>query len=62
MKELKSVAMSFRVSPRFKEYLAEAAAQERRSQANFLEQLVFDYCEQNNVAPKSTKKQKRSAQ
>lgn len=62
MKELKSVAMSFRVSPRFKECLAKAAAQVRRSQANFLEQLLFDYCEQHNLDPKFTKKQKRDAQ
>lgn len=62
MKELKNVAMSFRVSPRFKECLAKAAEQERRSQANFLEQLLFDYCEQHGLVPKVPKKaQQRDA-
>lgn len=62
MKELKSVSMSFRVSPRFKECLAKAAAQDDRSQANFLERLLLDYCEQHNIAPKSAKTQKRVSQ
>lgn len=58
MKELKTVAMSFRVSPRFKQYLSTAAERERRSQANFLEQLVFDYCEKNEIEPKPLKNKK----
>lgn len=61
MKELKSVSMSFRVSPRFKECLAKAAAQDDRSQANFLERLLLDYCEQHGISPKATKTPKREA-
>ncbi|WP_454753914.1 hypothetical protein [Cupriavidus necator] len=37
--------MSYRVSPQFKRLLEVAAATERRSQTNFLEILLFDYCE-----------------
>lgn len=48
-KELKSVSVSFRASPRFKEMLASAAAEERRSQANLLEMLLFSYCEKKPV-------------
>jgi hypothetical protein len=58
MKELKSVPMSFRFSPRVKECLSKAAAHEGRSQANFLEWLLLDYCEKHNIAassPKATK-------
>ena len=62
MKELKSVSVSFRVSPRFKECLAKAAAQDDRSQANFLERLLLDYCEQHNIAPNPSKTQKRVSQ
>jgi hypothetical protein len=42
----KTVAVSFRVSPRFKHLLEAAAAREHRSQTNMLETLLFDYCEQ----------------
>lgn len=48
-KELKSVSVSFRASPRFKEMLALAAAEERRSQANLLEMLLFSYCEKKGL-------------
>jgi len=48
-KELKSVSVSFRASPRFKEMLASAAAEERRSQANLLEMLLFSYCEKKGL-------------
>lgn len=53
MKERKTVAMSFRFSPRLRRYLIAAAEHEHRSQANFLEQLVYDFCERYNVAPPS---------
>jgi hypothetical protein len=46
----KTVAVSFRVSPRFKHLLEAAAAHERRSQTNMLETLLFDYCEQKRIA------------
>jgi predicted transcriptional regulator len=45
----KTVAISFRVSPRFKQLLEAAASQERRSQTNMLETLLFDYCEEHGI-------------
>lgn len=48
-RELKSVSVSFRASPRFKEMLVFAAAEERRSQANLLEMLLFSYCEKKGL-------------
>ena len=45
----KTVAVSFRVSPRFKQLLESAAARERRSQTNMLETLLFDYCERQEI-------------
>lgn len=62
MKELKSVPMSFRFSPRFKECLAKASKQEGRSQANLIERLVFDYCEKHSIVPKAAKTPKGGAQ
>ena len=49
-RELKTVSVSFRVSPKFKRLLETAAALERRSQANLLETLLFAYCEQKGLA------------
>jgi predicted transcriptional regulator len=46
----KTVALSFRVSPKFKLLLEEAAARAHRSQTNMLETLVFDYCAQQGIA------------
>jgi len=46
----KTVAVSFRVSPRFKQLLEAAAAREHRSQTNMLESLFFNYCEQYGIA------------
>lgn len=45
----KTIAVSFRVSPRFKLLLEAAAARERRSQTNMLESLLFDFCEQQGI-------------
>lgn len=45
----KTVAISFRVSPYFKQLLEAAAARERRSQTNLLETLLFDFCEQQGI-------------
>jgi hypothetical protein len=42
MAEEKSVAVSFRVTPRFKRLLEAAASQANRSQTNMLETLLFD--------------------
>jgi hypothetical protein len=46
----KTIAVSFRVSPRFKLLLQAAAANQRRSQTNMLETLLFDFCEQQGIA------------
>jgi hypothetical protein len=46
----KTIAVSFRVSPNFKQLLETAAARERRSQTNMLETLLFDFCEQHGIA------------
>jgi predicted transcriptional regulator len=45
----KNIAVSFRVSPRFKKLLEEAASRENRSQTNMLETLLFSYCQQHDV-------------
>ena len=61
MTTLKTEAMSLRVSPEFKAALKLAADQEHRSQTNFLEYLLFAYCEQNSIPvtkPASKKKTK----
>jgi predicted transcriptional regulator len=49
-REKKSISVSFRVSPRFKRALQRAADSERRTQTNFLETIVFDYCKNNDIA------------
>lgn len=43
-KARKTVAMSFRFTPEFREQLIAAAAYEHRSQAGFLETLVRNFC------------------
>lgn len=55
----KTVAVSFRVSPRFKLLLEAAAAREHRSQTNMLETLLFAYCEKKglDIAPDKLSKQ-----
>jgi predicted transcriptional regulator len=47
----KSVAVSFRVSPRFKQLLEAAAQAEHRSQTNMLETLLFDFCDKRHIEP-----------
>lgn len=49
MAEGKSVSVSFRVSPNFKQLLEAAAARERRSQTNMLETLLFAYCKAHDI-------------
>ena len=49
MTAAKSIAVSFRVSPRFKLLLEAAAASRHRSQTNMLETLLFDFCEQQGI-------------
>ncbi len=48
-KEKKIISVSFRVSPRFKRALGKAADSVHRTQTNFLETLVFDYCEAHGI-------------
>jgi hypothetical protein len=50
----KTIAMSFRVSPRFKDLLEQAAAREHRSQANMLEVLLYEYCRDAGLGGHST--------
>jgi predicted transcriptional regulator len=45
----KTVAISFRVTERFKQLLDAAAAREHRSRTNMLESLLFEYCEHHGV-------------
>jgi uncharacterized protein (DUF1778 family) len=45
----KTVSVSFRVTPEFKELLEVAAAREQRSRTNLLEKLLFDHCRQTGV-------------
>lgn len=47
----KSVAVSFRVSPRFKQLLEAAAHAEHRSQTNMLETLLFEFCDKRHIEP-----------
>ena len=49
MTEEKSVAVSFRVTPRFKRLLQAAAEREHRSQTNLLETLLFAHCVKHGV-------------
>lgn len=49
--EERRIPVSFRVSPRFKRCLELAAAQDQRSQTNFIEKLVFDYCRKAGLDP-----------
>lgn len=63
----KTIAVSFRVSPRFKLLLEAAASREHRSQTNMLETLLYAYCEQNGIetapapVPAPTNKKKARA-
>lgn len=45
------IPVSFRVSSRFKRCLELAAKHEQRSQTNFIEKLVFDYCVREGLDP-----------
>ncbi len=45
----KTIPVSYRVSPRFKQLLEAAATRERRSQTNMLETLLFAFCEQQGI-------------
>lgn len=45
----KSIAISFRITPRLKRLFEAAASHERRSLTNMLEVLVEDYCARNGL-------------
>ncbi|MGJ7512633.1 hypothetical protein [Variovorax sp. GT1P44] len=47
----KSISISFRVTPEFKDLLELAAAKEQRSRTNLLEKLLFDHCRQEGLIP-----------
>ncbi len=49
--EERRIPVSFRVSSRFKRCLELAAKREQRSQTNFIEKLVFDYCVREGLDP-----------
>jgi hypothetical protein len=59
MPERKTELISLRVTPTFKRGLKLAAEAEKRSQANFLEKLVLDYCEQHGI-PTSERRSRAS--
>jgi hypothetical protein len=56
----RNIAVSFRVSPRFKKLLEEVSSRENRSQTNMLETLLFSYCKLHEIelAPPLRKKKK----
>ena len=49
----KTVSVSFRVTPEFRELLEVAAAREQRSRTNLLEKLLFDHCRHLGILPTS---------
>jgi hypothetical protein len=46
----KTVSMSFRVTPRFKLLLKEAAARDNRSLTNMLETLLMNHCSAHGIS------------
>lgn len=49
MAEKKTQLVSFRATPTFRRALKLAAETEKRSQSNFLDKLVLDYCDQRGL-------------
>jgi hypothetical protein len=49
MSAVKTIPISFRVSPEFKALLLAAAKRENRSQVNMLEHLLFEFCREKGV-------------
>ncbi|MGO4395301.1 hypothetical protein AB4Z46_28495 [Variovorax sp. M-6] len=45
----KTIAVSYRVSARFKRLLETAAARADRSQTNMLEHLLYEYCKREGI-------------
>ena len=54
MAEKKTELVSFRATPTFKRALKFAAEAEKRSQSNFLDKLVLDYCAQHGLSPRTS--------
>jgi len=50
----KTVSVSYRVTPEFKEMLELAAAREKRSRTNLLEWLLAEYCREVGLRPGSS--------
>lgn len=50
MAEKKTELVSFRATPTFKRALKLAAEAEKRSQSNFLDKLVLDYCDRRGLS------------
>lgn len=49
MSDTKTATLTFRINPRLKNALCEAAVREHRSIANMVEVLIRDYCLQNDI-------------
>ncbi len=47
----KTISVSYRVTPEFKEMLELAAAREKRSRTNLLEWLLAEYCRGTDLTP-----------
>jgi len=56
----KTIAVSFRVSPRFKQLIKAAAAREHLSQTNMLESLLYEYCARHAVVPEHEERSRAS--
>lgn len=56
----KTISISFRVTPKFKELLELAAAQDNRSQTNMLEALLFAHCKERGLTyPEASSERRR---
>lgn len=56
MDSVKTVSLTFRVTPRMKRLLEAAAEYERRSLTNMFEVLVEDFCQRNDINEAAAKK------
>jgi hypothetical protein len=50
----KTISVSFRVSPKYKQLLVLAAEREHRSQTNQLEMLLYNYCQEQGISVENT--------
>ncbi len=49
MPPIKTAILNLRIDPKLKEAVQKAAQKEHRSVANFIEQLIRDYCANNRI-------------